>query len=812
MASVNPLSRELVFKIVYYGPGLGGKTTTLEHIHATAKPDHRGKLVSLATPVDRTLYFDFLPMRLPPIRGMHVRLQLFTVPGQVYFNATRKLVLTGADGVVFVADAQTARADANQESLDNLRDNLADQGRNLNDVPIVFQYNKYDLPDVLSVEELDKLLNRWKAPSLATSARTGLGVYEGLERITHAVLSSFETQMPESVRVAAAASFDPNEEGLAAALRGASQGEDRSPTSGAIINRVASSRVAIGSIPPETGIDDAAPPVDKVAMRAAGLPVTTFPEVSDDGWGSKEKLGIAPASEGSILTRGEGTRSHTSRSPESRSGESPRSRNRPSVLPPKPFAPLIPQAGPPRAPVVHAPIAPTNATITTKDHTPAPPAVHAPSAPANATITAKDHTPAPPAVHAPSAPANATTSAPREQAHAPAPPPNATKAAPKAATSDVALADRAPSTERTIAVPVKPPTPAQTPTKAEPVASKVEVVAAKPEPAAAKAAVVPAKPEPPKPEVSAPITEKPAQRAAEVPAAKPFERLDPTQLLSIADLLEPPPEVTPAPAATTAQPTAKQAAAAIPALADVAPPPAPPAPAKRVPAEPEPAPKVAAPPPAELQPLPLPSRTEPAAAKSTVEEAAKEQSTAARPAPEPVKAEAAPPAPPPPPPARPIGSVHVAPEAKPADTHVATPLTSKDSATTDTAPLQEAAEKAEPRKGTGLSFAELWPESDRALVHDVEAAIAAGRCSEAIELADTLVTRILTSTATLFGSADAARDAASMPQLLGLDGRRFLSFRSLVRASRSGAKASVQDALAAYAFALEARMAKSSVR
>ena len=131
MASVNPLSRELVFKIVYYGPGLGGKTTTLEHIHATAKPEHRGKLVSLATPVDRTLYFDFLPVRLPPIRGMNVRLQLFTVPGQVYFNATRKLVLTGADGIVFVSDSQVARADANLESLENLRENLADQGREL---------------------------------------------------------------------------------------------------------------------------------------------------------------------------------------------------------------------------------------------------------------------------------------------------------------------------------------------------------------------------------------------------------------------------------------------------------------------------------------------------------------------------------------------------------------------------------------------------------------------------------------------------------------------------------------------------------
>src|SRR5215831_20987258 len=160
MASVNPLSRELVFKIVYYGPGLGGKTTTLEHLHATAKPEHRGKMVSLATPVDRTLYFDFLPIRLPRIRGMGVRLQLFTVPGQVYYNATRKLVLTGADGLVFVADSQAGRVDANLETLENLRANLAEHDRSLASVPHIVQHNKRDLSDVLSIEELDEMLNQ----------------------------------------------------------------------------------------------------------------------------------------------------------------------------------------------------------------------------------------------------------------------------------------------------------------------------------------------------------------------------------------------------------------------------------------------------------------------------------------------------------------------------------------------------------------------------------------------------------------------------------------------------------------------------
>src|SRR4051812_13124867 len=197
MASVNPLSRELVFKIVYYGPGLGGKTTTLEYLHASTKPEHRGKLVSLATPVDRTLYFDFLPVRLPPVRGMSIRLQLFTVPGQVYFNATRKLVLTGADGIVFVSDSQILRADANLESLENLRENLREQGRDLALIPLVFQHNKRDLPDLLPTPELDQMLNPFSAPSVPTCARNGEGVYESLSKIAEAVLRAFESKMPQ---------------------------------------------------------------------------------------------------------------------------------------------------------------------------------------------------------------------------------------------------------------------------------------------------------------------------------------------------------------------------------------------------------------------------------------------------------------------------------------------------------------------------------------------------------------------------------------------------------------------------------------
>lgn len=222
MPVVNPLARELVFKIVYYGPGLGGKTTTLQHIHATTKPEHRGKMVSLATPVDRTLYFDFLPIRLPTARGMGVRLQLFTVPGQVYYNATRRLVLTGADGIVFVADSQRARLDANLESLANLSENLREHARKLSDVPHVIAYNKRDLYDVVSIEELERQLDQFGAPSFATCATQGDGVYETLDAIARAVLDDFERRTPEG-RELVAGELQVPEGGLTEALRGVEQ-------------------------------------------------------------------------------------------------------------------------------------------------------------------------------------------------------------------------------------------------------------------------------------------------------------------------------------------------------------------------------------------------------------------------------------------------------------------------------------------------------------------------------------------------------------------------------------------------------------
>ncbi len=255
---MNAPSREIVFKIVYYGPGLGGKTTTLEHLHATTKPEHRGKLVSLATPVDRTLYFDFLPLRLPPIRGMNIRLQLFTVPGQVYFNATRKLVLTGADGVVFVSDSQAARADANIESLENLRENLIEQGRDLAKVPLVFQHNKRDLPDLLPVEELDGILNPLGAPSVPTSARSGMGIYESLEKITEEVLRAFSSNLPELGDSDPGASFAAIEGGLMGGLMKAI-GEATPPSDpeDIVVARISDPQQNEGfSMPTDTGDDE----------------------------------------------------------------------------------------------------------------------------------------------------------------------------------------------------------------------------------------------------------------------------------------------------------------------------------------------------------------------------------------------------------------------------------------------------------------------------------------------------------------------------------------------------------------------------
>ena len=159
MSVINYASREINCKIVYYGPGLGGKTTNLEHVYARVAPDTRGKLISLATENERTLFFDFLPVDLGTIRGFKTRFHLYTVPGQVYYNASRKLILKGVDGVVFVADSQVERQEANVEAMQNLYDNMAEYGYDITRMPFVIQYNKRDLPNAAPIDELDQLLN-----------------------------------------------------------------------------------------------------------------------------------------------------------------------------------------------------------------------------------------------------------------------------------------------------------------------------------------------------------------------------------------------------------------------------------------------------------------------------------------------------------------------------------------------------------------------------------------------------------------------------------------------------------------------------
>ena len=189
MSFINYASREINCKIVFYGPGLCGKTTNLQHVYGKTNPDAKGKMISLATETERTLFFDFLPLSLGEIRGFQTRFHLYTVPGQVFYDASRKLILKGVDGVVFVADSQVERMEANIESLDNLQINLKEQGYDLDKIPFVIQYNKRDLPNAAPVEELKKLLNpNGTATDLEACAATGEGVFETLKAISKLVL------------------------------------------------------------------------------------------------------------------------------------------------------------------------------------------------------------------------------------------------------------------------------------------------------------------------------------------------------------------------------------------------------------------------------------------------------------------------------------------------------------------------------------------------------------------------------------------------------------------------------------------------
>ncbi len=188
MSFINYASREINCKIVYYGPGLCGKTTNLQYVYQKTAPEAKGKMISLATETERTLFFDFLPLALGEIRGFKTRFHLYTVPGQVFYDASRKLILKGVDGVVFVADSQEERMEANIESLDNLAFNLKEQGYDLAKIPFVVQYNKRDLPNVVPTDELRQELNPGGVPDFEACAATGEGVFETLKAVAKLIL------------------------------------------------------------------------------------------------------------------------------------------------------------------------------------------------------------------------------------------------------------------------------------------------------------------------------------------------------------------------------------------------------------------------------------------------------------------------------------------------------------------------------------------------------------------------------------------------------------------------------------------------
>jgi mutual gliding-motility protein MglA len=203
MALINQATKELQLKIVYYGPGKGGKTTNLEQVHGNVQNvQDKGKLVSLATSSDRTLFFDFLPIQAMAIKGFKTKFQLYTVPGQVIYNTTRQLVLRGVDGIIFVADSQYDKMAENVESFQNLQDNLKSLKLNFNDIPYVLQYNKRDLPNVAPVEYMEYLLNNREVqvPSFTSVANHCEGVFETLNMITRMLLNKYINQSPAAVQ------------------------------------------------------------------------------------------------------------------------------------------------------------------------------------------------------------------------------------------------------------------------------------------------------------------------------------------------------------------------------------------------------------------------------------------------------------------------------------------------------------------------------------------------------------------------------------------------------------------------------------
>ena len=192
MSFVNHNKKEVNCKIVYYGPGLGGKTTNIQYVYKKTSGDNKGNMIKLNTENERTLFFDFLPLELGEIRGYKTRFHLYTVPGQVFYEASRKLILRAVDGLIFVADSQLEKMEANIESLDGLEKNLTEQGYDISKIPLVFQWNKRDLPNVTPCEDLQKRLNKWGSPAYEAAAVNGQGVFETLKEVSKLVLMNLK--------------------------------------------------------------------------------------------------------------------------------------------------------------------------------------------------------------------------------------------------------------------------------------------------------------------------------------------------------------------------------------------------------------------------------------------------------------------------------------------------------------------------------------------------------------------------------------------------------------------------------------------
>lgn len=287
MVQINFAQRTVNAKIVYYGPGMSGKTTNLEVIHQRAPSSNRGDLTSISTDGDRTLFFDFMPLDLGTVAGMRTCFQIYTVPGQVYYNSTRKLVLQGVDGVVFVADSSAAMQDENLESLRNLQENLAEYGRSLEELPLVIQYNKRDLPDALPLEELEALLNPGGAPSFEAVANTGQGVFPTLKALAACVLEHIH-KVQQSGTAGGSSSHEPpprvaqtgfHAPPVTAAQRTPATLEPPAPFAGAAPAEAASSAsglelAAAASVPPAAA---AQPSVDPGSLRLS-RPMGRAPE------------------------------------------------------------------------------------------------------------------------------------------------------------------------------------------------------------------------------------------------------------------------------------------------------------------------------------------------------------------------------------------------------------------------------------------------------------------------------------------------------------------------------------------------------